>query len=176
MRITSRLHLLDDVATGPASGVFWSFDVFPSTLPFLGYWGGTTAAALALHWAAGATWLLSGLLTGVPAAIFYFALGPAWQGLILAQRRRMALSRSERLRKLARCNAHLIAYHRRQDGTVSYVAVMTFNRLLQTPAGEVRAQIRNAIRGLRTAAQFHATGGARQLVAQPAISKLSVSA
>jgi hypothetical protein len=112
-----------------------------------------------IHWAAGISWLLSIPVVGLLAAGLFVAFRPFWQALTLGWRQRLALAPNERVRKLAACNAHLIAYHRGTDSAVTMTAVMTFKRLLETPPQRRHREIRNAIRGLRASARFQSVPG-----------------
>lgn len=154
MHIQPRLVPCEGEPSRAASGVFWSFDTYPSALVFLWYWGAAALVTVLLQWATGFSWLLTTIVVGALAAIVFWALLPLWQNLTFALRQRLALSRNQRMRKLSACNAHLIAYHRRPDGSITTACVMTFNHMLEMPPVRRRQEIRNAIRGLRASAQY----------------------
>lgn len=149
MRFRPPFDFMESSKSGTASCLFWTFEPSPSVLHFLWYWGGAAACALLIHWLTGLSWLITIPLLGVPAAGLFFALKPIWEGLTLALRHRLALSRVRPGRTLAGCPALLVACHRRANGSVVFAGVMGIEALLELSPVARHQRIRDVVRSLR---------------------------
>lgn len=104
-------------------GVYWMFGYAPSALRW-SYCAAVLAAVVGLSYGVTRNWVLSLFLLGLAFVIFRqrFAL-----------RRQMACSRAKVIRKLATCQALMVGYARRPNGSITFERIMTFDRLTQLP-------------------------------------------
>lgn len=120
-------------------GVYWMFGYAPSDLRW-SYLGAVLATVAALSYGVTRNWVLSLFLLGLAFVIFRqrFAL-----------RRQMACSRAKVIRKLAKCQALMVGYSRRPNGSITFERVMTFDRLTQLSPEAARLEIRSALLSLQ---------------------------